>query len=279
MITDPNDPVLSTLGDGAFHPMSLAAVEDAVSATATIAANLSGRVLILPYPRRDNLKSSCEGNLVLLSPGIQEVAPVHVHATTIHEIGHLFQRMHAPEGSIAWEKYLDLRGLRDSRFSDTSAHRDRPREIFAEDFRFLFGSPLATSSGSIENPNLPLPSEVPGLKEWMMEISRRSLPPSRETLLLNEAYPNPTRRGQSTEIRFSAASVREAEPAPVGQSSRALVVDLSGRRVRELSSAGTASRFVWDGRTDGCAEVSAGVYFVRWMNHPQTPAVRVHVLR
>jgi hypothetical protein len=279
MITDPNDAALSTLGDGAFHPMSLAVVEDAVSVMGPIAANLSGRVLILPYPRRENLKSSCEGNLVLLSPGIQEVAPEHVHATTIHEIGHLFQRMHAPEGSIAWEKYLDLRGLRDPRYSNTSVHRDRPREIFAEDFRFLFGSALATSSGSIENPDLPLPSQVPGLKEWMMEISRRALPPSRESLLLNEAYPNPTRRGQSTEILFSGASFRGTEPASGGESSRALVLDLSGRRVRELTSSGAPSRFVWDGKTDSSSEVSAGVYFVRWMNSPQTPAVRVHVLR
>src|SRR5687767_10235524 len=53
MITDPHDPALSTLGDGAFHPMSAALVEDAVSIVSPLAGSISGRLLILPYPRRD----------------------------------------------------------------------------------------------------------------------------------------------------------------------------------------------------------------------------------
>lgn len=278
MITDPHDPSLSSLGDGAFHPMDAALVEDALTIVSPFSRELSGRVLILPYPRRDNVKSSCEGDLVLLSPGIQEVAPEHVHATTIHEIGHLFQRTHAPEGSVAWEKYLDLRGLRDPRYAETSVHRDRPREIFAEDFRFLFGGALATASGSIENPDLPLPTQVPGLREWLLEISQRPLPPLRENALLNGAFPNPARCGMSTEIVFASADGASSPVSSAG-SSRAWVLDLSGRRVRELSGSGGTSRFVWDGKSDGAVDVSPGVYFVRWVNHPQMPAVRVHVLR
>jgi hypothetical protein len=277
MITDPRDPSISSLGDGAFHPMSAALVRDALACIDPLCERLEGRVLILPYPRRDNLKSSCEGDLILLSPGIQEVAPEHVHATTIHEIGHLFQRTYAPEGSVAWEHYLDLRGLRDARFAETSVHRDRPREIFAEDFRFLFGSALATASGSIENPDLPLPSQVQGLREWLAELSRRPLPPVRESALVYEVFPNPARQGELTEIRFSG-SASQLAPVP-GVASRAWVLDLSGRRVRELTSSGSPSRFLWDGTTDEAASVSAGVYFVRWIDHPQAPAARVHVLR
>lgn len=278
MITDPHDPSLSSLGDGAFHPMSATLVQDALAAVGPLSAELAGRVLILPYPRRDNLKSSCEGDLVLLSPGILEVAPEHVHATTIHEIGHLFQRTYAPEGSLAWEHYLDVRGLRDPRYAETSMHRDRPREIFAEDFRFLFGSALATASGSIENPDLPLPSQVAGLREWLVEISRRPLPPLRATALLSGAFPNPARRGTSTEIVFASANDMTLRSSSAA-SSRAWVIDLSGRRVRELSSSSGSSHFMWDGKSDGAADVSAGVYFVQWLDHPQTPAVRVHVLR
>jgi len=278
MITDPRDPSISSLGDGAFHPMSAALVRDALACIDPLCERLEGRVLILPYPRRDNLKSSCEGDLILLSPGIQEVAPEHVHATTIHEIGHLFQRTYAPEGSVAWEHYLDLRGLRDARFAETSLHRDRPREIFAEDFRFLFGSALATASGSIENPDLPLPSQVQGLREWLAELSRRPLPPVRESALVYEVFPNPARQGELTEIRFSG-SASQLAPAPGVGASRAWVLDLSGRRVRELTSSGSPSRFLWDGTTDEAAGVSAGVYFVRWIDHPQAPAARVHVLR
>ncbi|HET9886440.1 MAG TPA: hypothetical protein VFR10_02915 [bacterium] len=278
MITDPHDPSISSLGDGEFHPMSVALVNDALSFIDPLCGKLDGRVLVLPYPRRDNLKSSCEGNLVLLSPGIQEVAPEHVQATTIHEIGHLFQHTYAPEGSIAWEHYLDVRGLRDARFADTAAHRDRPREIFAEDFRSLFGTALATASGSIENPDLLLPSQVPGLREWMSELSRRPLPPVRENALVYEVFPNPARRGELTEIRFSG-DASAFTPASAAAASRAWVLDLSGRRVRELRSSGAPSRFVWDGTTEEATAVSAGVYFVRWIDHPQAPAARVHVLR
>jgi hypothetical protein len=193
-------------------------------------------------------------------------------------MGHLFQHTYAPEGSVAWEHYLDLRGLRDGRFSETAVHRDRPREIFAEDFRFLFGSALATASGSIENPDLALPSQIPGLREWLVELSRRPLPPLRESALVYEVFPNPARSGELTEIRFSGNAAALA-PASGAAASRAWVLDLSGRRVRELTSSGSPSRFVWDGTTDEATAVSTGVYFVRWIDHPQAPAARVHVLR
>jgi hypothetical protein len=278
MITDPHDPALSTLGDGAFHPMRTDLVEEALAVVEPLAGSLSGRVLILPYPRRNNLKSSCEGSLLILSPGILEVAPEHVHATTIHEVGHLFQRTYAAEGSSAWEQYLDLRGLRDARYSETSPHRDRPREIFAEDFRFLFGSALATTSGTIETPDLPLPSQVSGLREWFEELGRRPLPQELEAIQEGAVVPNPFRRGESTEIRFAMSDPQESR-ASSETSSSAWVIDLSGRRVRQLASAGTPSRFVWDGKSDQALDVSAGVYFVRWLAHPQAEAVRVHLLR
>jgi len=278
MITDPSDPALSNLGDGAFHPMSAALVADALAAVDPLAASLTGRVLILPYPRRDNLKSSCEGRLVLLSPGILEVAPEHVHSTTIHEVGHLFQRTYAPEGSSEWEAYISIRGLTDARFTEPSLHRDRPREIFAEDFRFLFGSPLATTSGTIENPDLPLPTQVPGLREWFEELARQPSPETPESGSMGEAIPNPFRRGESSAITF-AMSESQAMRTADERSSTAWVLDLSGRRVRELASAGASSRFVWDGKSDEAADVSSGVYFVRWLNQPQAQPVRVVVLR
>jgi hypothetical protein len=279
LITDPLDPALSNLGDGRFHPMNTALVADAVAVVEPLTSSLSGRVLILPYPRRNNLKSSCEGELVLLSPGILEVAPEHVHSTTIHELGHLFQRTHAPEGSSEWEAYLSLRGLQDARYSaDASLHRDRPREIFAEDFRFLFGSELATASGTIENPDLPLPTRVPGLREWFEELSRRPLPEAPESSSLGGgAIPNPFRCGESSAITFA---MNESQSFRTGEgSSTAWVLDLSGRRVRELASAGSHSRFVWDGKSDAAIDVSSGVYFVRWLNDPQVEPVRVVMLR
>jgi hypothetical protein len=277
LVTDPNDPAISRLGDGSFHPMSPVVVREAIQGMDRTALSIEGQVLILPYPRRTNLKSSCEGSIVFLSPGIREVAPEHVHATTIHELGHLVQRSFAREGSAAWEQYLDRRKLRDTRYSPGAIHRDRPREIFAEDFRFLFGTSLATSSGSIENPDLPLPSAVPGLEAWFEELLRN---PRTEAVAEDtrgaRAFPNPFRRSGSSTIEFASMS-----PAVSMAPSSAIIVDLGGRRVRTLSGGadvtGSETTFHWDGRDDDGAFLPTGTYFVRCSGAPGT--ARVHFLR
>lgn len=283
LIIDPEDPALSRLGDGLFHPMSFSLVRDAITALDRVGRAVRGQVFILPYPRRANLKSSCEGGAIYLSPGIREVAPEHVHSTTAHEVGHLFQRSHAPEGSRAWEEYLDRRGLRGNRFSENAAHRDRPREIFAEDVRFLFGSALARTSGTIENPDLPIPTEVPGLEEWFDELARSPFSlafPADERGV--ETFPNPFRPQDRTTIAFER-SLEDAPPLGVpGASPHAVVVDLSGRRVRTLSGAagaGARAMFQWDGRADDGAFVTAGVYFVQWLENPAAQSARVQLLR
>jgi hypothetical protein len=278
LVTDPHDPIISQLGDGSFHPMRQTLVRDAIQGLAAPAAGLDGTVLILPYPRRANLKSSCERGVILLSPGIREVAPEHVHATTIHEIGHLVQTTRAREGSAAWEEYLDRRGLRDARFSPTAMHRDRPREIFAEDFRFLFGTPLATSSGTIENQDLSLPSAVPGLQGWFEQLLRA---PRTEAVPEDardaRVFPNPFRPvGQAT-ISFASQEPARAASSP----EPAILVDVAGRRVRALArnaplSEGEAT-FRWDGRDEAGRLVPSGMYFVRY---PHASVVaRVHFLR
>lgn len=290
LVTNPRDPALSHLGDGSFHPMSPLLVREAVASLDRSGRALQGTILILPYPRRANLKSSCENGVIFLSPGIREVAPEHVHATTIHELGHLAQRTFAPEGSRNWEEYLQLRDLQRSPFAPDAEHKNRPREIFAEDFRALFGSPLAVSSGSIENPDLPYPTTVPGLREWFEKMLESPMSRAIEdTRSQPIAFPNPFRPSATTTIAFvdelpAAIDDLEFSAAETFASPLAAeVFDLAGRRVRVLPgeepSHQATHRFLWDGRGEDGTPVTSGVYFVRLAGNPKAGTARVQVLR
>jgi hypothetical protein len=274
LVTSATDPAVSTLGDGSFHPMSVAEVEDALRALGRWTDRAGGRVLVLPFPRRETLRSSCEEGVIYLSPGIREVHPAHVHSTVVHEVGHLLQGAAAPERSAAWGRYLELRGLTDARFSDLAAHRDRPREIFAEDFRVLFGGGLA--QGPHENGDLADPRDVPGLRAWFehaLAAAGTADPPAPP-----ESYPNPfsTDLAGELEIRFRAPG------GPAGPAT-ADVFDPAGRRVRALAApdggGGEGRTFRWDGRDSGGSRVASGLYFVRWRGNPAAGTARVQILR
>ncbi|MGH2570611.1 MAG: FlgD immunoglobulin-like domain containing protein [bacterium] len=275
LVTDPRSPLVSSLGDGSFHPMDAAVVEDALAALGSFADRAQGRILILPYPRRSSLKSSCEDGTIFLSPGIRDVSAEHVHATVVHEVGHLLQARLVPEGGAPWAEYVVRRGLGAPRFDRYASHRDRPREIFAEDFRFLFGGPLATSSGSIENPDLPLPSQVPGLSEWFRAALRapsRALP--RAAIVPPAVVPNPVPAGSGIVVRFHAPSGRGPAHADV--------YDLGGRLVKTVRSGAklpAATEFSWNGRDAAGTPVAPGLYFVRWRENPSAGTARIQLLR
>ncbi len=283
LITEADDPAITNPGDGSFHPMSAAHVRMAARHVHGFTRPLQGKILILPYPRRNALKSSCERGTIFLSPGVREVVPEHVHAVTCHEIGHLLQAARAPQGSAIWNEYVELRGLDDPRYHDQAIHRDRPREIFAEDFRFLFGTTLATSSGSIENPDLPLPSTIPGLAEWFRRLARLQQVVTADAVQRQPvSYPNPYRDSVLGGVFVQFPGVPKAPISP-GPSSPAEVFDSAGRRVRTLEASGTVAGgrllFVWDGRNAQGADVSPGLYFVRLREHPSAGTARVHILR
>jgi len=275
LVTDPTDPDISQLGDGSFHPFDEAEVRQAIEDLGVVPQGLRGKILLLPFPRRGSLKSSCENGTIYLSPGIREVHPEHVHATVTHEVGHLVQRTRAPEGTAAWETYLRTRNLDAERFQASAPHADRPREIFAEDFRVLFGGSLATASGTQENPDLPLAWLVPGLPEWFDRFVRE---PSLRTPPLRpppRSRPNPA-VGPSgdPEVSFDTGSLRV-------RSATADIFDLQGRRVRILSGIAPDDDtvlFRWDRRDAAGRTVGSGVYFVRWRESPEAGTARVQVL-
>jgi hypothetical protein len=275
LVTDPASPLVSSLGDGSFHPMDEVEVAAALRATAA-SRHFSCRIMILPFPRQTPMRSSFENGVIVLSPGVRPVSAEHVHATVTHELGHLVQRELASEGSPSWERYLDLRGLRGSEYRRDAAHRNRPREIFAEDFRFLMGGALATSSGTIENPDLPLPDQVRGLPQWFESLLEDGGTRERERLPAPRSFPNPFRgSSESLHVQFSV------DAASTGALT-GTVYNAIGRRVRSLAGQRINSftvEFRWNGRDEAGTRVSSGIYLVRWRENPTAGVARVHVLR
>ena len=256
LITKVSDPLIGNKGDGSFHPMSVAAVLEALHSIRLQDAGLQLRVFVLPYPRRDQLDSSARQGMILLSPGVLEISDYAVHFTVAHEVGHLYQYQWMPDQDRrGWERYAALRGIQDRDvYNSGGVHKDRPHEIFAEDFRYLFGGEMATYSGGIENDDLPLPSQVGGLEPFLRDLSE----PRRVAVPAVELMPIPNPFNPSTEVHVQF----DQDPGP-GRL-RVRVVDARGREVRQLFD-GTATsrqmRLPWDGKRTGGEPVASGVYF------------------
>ena len=248
LITSTSDPAIANPGDGAFHSYDVAEIQAALAAVRFPLQGITARIFVLPYPRRSGLESAAGPGLVLLSPGVRPLTPEHQHAEFTHELGHVVQYQRLPDRDVrGWEAYRRLRGIGDATVYNAAArHADRPHEIFAEDFRALFGDGLANYTGTIENPDLPAPAQVPGLADFMRGLAEAPL------ALALAATPNPA-RGALTFSRPGAVAV------PLD------LFDLAGRRFVSL-----APRLVpggvqwgWDRRDAAGARVSAGVVFAR----------------
>jgi hypothetical protein len=187
-------------------------------------------------------------------------------------MGHVFQGVYMPsDDEDGWYRYLSLRGIYgDPAYSPLAAHMNRPKEIFAEDFRYLFGGDDAVYSGTIENPYLPLPDQVPGIEEFMISLasvdvaSAVGAPAGRE-ILSAANYPNPFNPTTTIHAEFSA----DCSSAPRQVECR--VYDVNGALVGSLYSGRVASGEIdieWDGRNERGIPLSSGVYFfVIRVNH------------
>jgi len=239
-----------------FFPMDVETVIEAMGALRMKDAGLQLRVYVLPYPRREVIDSSARADMIFLSPGGREVSDYAVHFTVTHELGHLYQYKWLPDHEVhAWNYYRALRGIEDPmRYNEAAAHRDRPHEVFAEDFRFLFGGSQSTYSGSIENNELTLPSEVEGLEDFMASL-RQGVPSFAARL---QSVPNPFNPETEIRVEFDAPP----GPAPV----RVDVFDARGALVRCLHRGPVDTqllRLPWDGRDASGAAVGSGVYFAQ----------------
>jgi hypothetical protein len=257
LIPDTDDPDIANAGDGDFHPIDPQEVVVALQAVAPrFTRVVEATIYILPMPRRGLLDSSASDGVICLSPGVRAIAPAQVHALVAHEFGHVAQRWLLPDSDdAAWLEYRELRGIADtSVFYSGAAHKNRPHEIFAEDFRYLFGGAQANLSGSIENAGLALPDAVYGLREWMSNLV---VSPTPAPALAVANFPDPF---------VSQTTIRWSVPTSAGTPGTLRIFDAAGRLVRTLGpgaapSFGDVQTVVWDGHDEAGRTASAGVYF------------------
>lgn len=242
------DPAIPNPGDGSFHPYDVAEVIAALAGVRFPLEGVTAQVFLLPYPRRHGFDSAAGPGLMLLSPGVRPVAREHQHAEFVHELGHVVQYALMPDADAGtWSRYRRLRGIEDGVYAASSAHADRPHEIFAEDFRYLFGGAWANTTGSIENAALQLPDGVEGLEAFLLALAV----PAREPVALR-VIPNPARGA----LEFSRTA---ALGAPLD------VYDAAGRRVATLSAEAAAgvTRWRWDGLDPQGRRPQGGMLFAR----------------
>jgi hypothetical protein len=248
LVTSTDDPVITNHGDGSFHVFDADEVRAALAAVSYPLDGVAADVFILPYPRRAGLTSAAGPGLILLSPGVYTVPREQQHSEFVHELGHVVQYARLPDQDAAsWSRYRTLRGITDlSVYSCTAAHADRPHEIFAEDFRGLFGGPLANSTGSIENASLAPPAQITGLADFMLQLSGTSL-----TIALG-ARPNPARGSVLFSRKGSATVMLD-------------LFDLAGRHLVTVAPEAVADgvRWMWDGRDESGHRAGPGVVFAR----------------
>ena len=257
--TDVSDPSIYNKGDGEFHPFDAATVLSALEAVTHPHLRLRLTVYLLPYPRTNVLVSSTSGMEIFLSPHVLDVHPEVAAYIVTHELGHAFHNAFVKDGSGAWNEFRRVRGIEDtSKYSELSPHPYRPKEIFAEDFRVLFGGVDAAWDGQIENPDLASPRVVGGLDEFFRGLGAD--PVATRGPIIATSYPNPF--NPETEIRFTV-------PADVwvrGDDVSVRIYDVTGALVRDVYSGAAVDdevRVVWDGRDGRGNAVASAHYFAQ----------------
>jgi hypothetical protein len=257
VIIDIDDPSIYNKGDGEFHPFPEYRVLEVLEGISHDNLELPVTVYILPFPRTNLLVSSTSGNAVFLSPHVREIDPVVCAYIVAHEMGHVFHNSYMPDGSRAWEKYKRIRDITDPLvFYATASHAYRPKEIFAEDFRVLFGGVDAAFGGRIENPELASPVLVAGLQEYIAGVGGPRI--VSRSIVRVSSYPNPFNPETEISVVIPPEIVQARERVTVR------IYDVSGALVRELYSdvpSGESLFVRWDGRDQGGNGVASAHYF------------------
>lgn len=264
VITDINDPSIYNHGDGEFHPFTRALVDHALASMTHPNMPLEVRIYLLPYPRRGAMVSSTAGNEIFLSPHVLEIEPAVASYIIAHELGHVFHNRFMPSGSSRWREYRELRGITDERqFNDGAAHAYRPREIFAEDFRVLFGGPDAIFGSHVENTQIAEPGAVPGLAAFILRMASER---TAEPRIAATSSPNPF--NPETEIRIVVP------PDDGGVRVSVRVYSVTGALVRDLYDGSPSGDVAvrWDGRDNRGNRVVSAAYFaqIRMGNESET---------
>lgn len=263
----------SNRGDGSFHSMNTTDVEDALRGLEFPLDGQNFDVYILPLPRKSELGSSSSGRAVFLSPGVLEYSAREIHFVTSHEAGHLVQSAWMPDGNeVLWARYRELRQISNTEvYCAGATHPNRPHEIFAEDFRFLFGDKEARYTGGIENTGLERPDNRPAIRQFFLALrADRARASARMAALASQ--PNPFVSSTVLTFTIGMASGSDAAAASAllegaaGVPVTLEVFSSDGRLVRKLlERQQLAGEFQvrFDGRDGGGHPLQAGVYFAR----------------
>ncbi len=131
------------------------------------------KIYFLTYKLRDEFSTlalSFEDDSVVVFGHYGILPQEKLHRLAVHELGHQvdFQLMNADK----WREYRKLRGIEDQTVFNnyTDTYQNRPQEIFAEDFRLLFGGVEARRAPHL-NHELKSPDEIPELKVFLSSLN------------------------------------------------------------------------------------------------------------
>ena len=267
--------------DTSVHPWSDLAPVDADVVAEAVAAmhgfwiDLEVEIFLLPGFPADVNSSFARRESVFLAPGFAVQAPQTVAYVTTHELGHVLCWAALDGRPDRWRGYRDLRGLSAQFAPADLPHAERNREIIAEDIRFLFGGPLATVSGTIENQQLTLPVAVAGLSELL--VGFLAAPGGRQIgRYPSRVYPNPCRSQALVELDLGDAAEKSATMPTILE-----VYDVRGRLIRRLEDgrlAGGRATATWDGNGRDGRRAAAGIYLYRIHRGRQSGSGRLILL-
>ena len=235
-------------GQSEWFPMPLDEVVAAIREIDFPVSDFNIDVVILHVPRVGQVESSAEGSVIFLTPGRVNYPTEHVHYTVVHEIGHAVHRALMPDRDRdLWLRYAAMRGFEMNGGGPGVPHALRPHEIFAEDFRALFGGRMARFGGRVENGDLLPPGEVAGLPDFFASLAARG-----GAVEHASALPNPS----------TGRVVVRAAAGGGGTLEGLSVFDVTGRLVRRLTAPAGAREVAWDGLDASGAQAAPGVYLV-----------------
>jgi hypothetical protein len=182
--------------------------------------------------------------------------------TLFHEYGHAWSLYYAfmvqQDGTLS--SYLRARGLTDDARVDSSYMWNR-REMIAEDYRQLFGSPAGQAASQMNTEVVPA-AAVTGLRDFLAGTFRQ--PPSSTT----PPPPSPTPPLTVTALSVSPVPVTKSGTVGFSLSAPASVtvtiLDSTGAPVRTLLSSASkpagAATVTWDRKDASGRKVRSGTY-------------------
>ncbi len=137
-----------------------------------VAAVGSYKIYFLDYKLKDYFSAlalSFKDGSVVVFGNYYDLSQDKIHQLAVHELGHQVDFCLMDEEKR--HEYKRLRGLENQeKFNDyTQEYKNRVQEIFAEDFRILFGGEKAKKAAHL-NGDLINPAQVPGLREFFLSL-------------------------------------------------------------------------------------------------------------